>query len=512
MPTLTQQQIEELRKRGLSDAKIQTLAQQRGMEVTPNANFATGVVKSGMRTVAGLAELGSGIAKTLTPKQYEKYLPLPDTQKDFGGAFSDERLEYQPGEKLGGFVGDVAQFAIPGSKVAKVTKGLGPVARIGGQMLSSGTVATAQSGRVGPETGIAVGVEALAPGASRVVGWAAKPVATLVSRILKGVGSGLSGASMPQIEQLLKNPKLTQQLLSQAPRETLKKNTDDIVRGIMQIRREARQAYGKGLESLAQTDISRNALRSSLMDTMKQYGVSAKDGVIKIGRAEFTDPKNVKAATQLINRINTQRDLNGKALRKLLDDIENVAYRTATTDERLSFNAFVRDLAGAIRKGINESTPKMRQIDARFTQELQLSEATEKIFGKIEYGNLAERLGVSQKLESLFDKRGLSPEVVDAFVQRIAKSPEVFKTSEAVREIAELQMRGNTVGTNPFEIIRSFTSAVVSPKTVEYIATYTGLGVEIVKEMAEKLSPATRGAIIRGIIGDDSQNVENQPE
>lgn len=487
-------------------------------------NFASGFAKSALNTVKGLGQLGEGTAKILTPKPLEKYLPNKWSEeslkrsaegdsageKVIGKLFSEETLQTKPGEGVGRFVGDVAQYAIPGSKVAKLTKGLPTVARIGAQALSSGTVAATQSGKVGKESAIAAGVEAVAPGAGKIAGKVLQPVGRFLTRILEGTGSALSGASMRQIEQLVKNPKLAKSMLGQDAREVLKRDAETVMNGVFNIRQQARNAYGKGLEQLAKEDINPRLLRDKLNLVIKKFGIGVKDGDITLSKVEFDDPKNIEKARELIMRINGQQDLSGTGVRKLLDDIENTAFRVANSDERLSFNAFVKDLAGAVKDGINASTPKLKAIDAKFSGDMQLVEAIEDIFGRVQYKNSAELLKISKSLDALFNKKGLTPEYVDEFISRISKQPEAFKTSEAVRQIGELEQASNTVGTNVFEIVRTFTSAVVSPETVRNIAIYTGLGVDFVQEMATKLSPATRGAIIRAIIGDTNQNVENK--
>ncbi len=509
---------EEYAKRYGVDAPPSPTAQIPASQSSPEGiggvrGFGKGIAKGLAGTTLGLGGLAGKAATGIG-----KLIPGEDPFERFGGKVEKGFQALQPlaeargkAEKAGKFVEEVAEFAVPGTKVAKLTKSAGLLPKIAKRAAVSGAVGAAQAGEVGERAGIAAGTEAAFPVAGKVIA----PAARLVGRLLKGIGTGLSGMSANQLKAILDNPKSARQFVKQIKdaggTTLLRKEAETIVRGISQIRRDARRAFGRGLEELSEAEIPKKQLRESLKGAIKKFGISTKGGRLTLKNVEFDSPKNIQKAKDLLNKVNTQKDLSGTGLRKLINDIDNSAFKTTGGDaERLSFNAFTRELSDSITDSISATTPKLKEIKTAFSQEMQLAESVEKIFGKVKFGNAKEILTVSQKLESLFSQKGLAPEVVDSFFSRIGESVAGLRTGEAVRQVTTAAERANTIGTNPFEIFRSITAAIVPPSAVRDIAIVAGITEQIVKEMVDKLAPATRGILIRTIIGDDSQNIDNQ--
>ncbi|MEK6882942.1 MAG: hypothetical protein AABY22_25180, partial [Nanoarchaeota archaeon] len=345
-----------------------------------------------------------------------------------------------------------------------------------------------------------------APGVAKGVG----VVSRFMGRLFKGVGSALSGASSRQIDAILSNPQAANQAVSQIKQvggsTILRKNAQSIVQGVSKVRQEARTAFKEGLEQLSETDIEPTTFRTGIGAVLDKYGSAVKGGKRVLQNVEFDDPKNIQKASGLIDRL-SKVELNGKTLRKLADDIESAKFRTATSDERLAFNVFLKDLSKGLKDTISKSTTKLDEINKMFSEQMGLAEEIQKIFGKVKFKNASEILAVSKKLETLFSQKGLAPESIDKFLQRIGIEPTGFKAEEAARQIGELTPAANTIGTNPFEIIRAFTAAVVSPQMIRRIAIITGFGENIVKEWATKLSPTARGILIRTILNNQRPNM-----
>src|SRR3990167_1128852 len=182
-------------------------------EVTaPQGNFLTGLAKSGLSTLKGSLQLGEKFGGEAIIKGVDKLTgskggALPSQEK----YLSEESLKTRGfGEKAGKFVGDVAQFAIPGTKVSKATQALSVIPRIGARAATAGAVGVAQTGEL-KGGAIAAGVEAVAPGVGKLAGAAT----AFMGRLFKGVGSGLSGASSKQIDAILKNPQAANQAVKQ---------------------------------------------------------------------------------------------------------------------------------------------------------------------------------------------------------------------------------------------------------------------------------------------------------
>lgn len=480
-------------------------------------DFSTGLAKSGLQLFKGMSQFGTKLANKILPKKLE----LPDLYSEEslqkskaeggfrGKLLSQENLEAGKGEKFGKFTGDVAQFALPGGAVSKATKGANFVTRVGTRALTSGGVATMQSGEVGKDAAIAAGVEGIIPVAGKIL----KPAVKFVGNLLKGTGSALSGAPSEAIESIYKDGRVAlntaKEIRKTGSANVLRKNAESIVNGVSKIKQEARSAYGKGLEQLSKVDIEPTTFKTQVQKVLDDAGSVVDKGTRKLANVEFDDPKNIKRANEIINKLQNA-ELDGKSLRKLIDDIESTAYKTATSDERLAFNAFTKQMASGLKNAISSSTSKLDDINKQFSGDMQLAEATEDIFGTIKYKNLGEILKASQKLEGLFSQKGLAPEVVDDFLERIGVSSKAFKAGEAIRQVSNKSFSPNSVGTSPFEIIRAFTSSVVSPKMVGKIAAYTGLAENVIKEMSEKLSPTTRGILINLLTGNPTQEPNSQ--
>jgi hypothetical protein len=478
--------------------------------------FATGVGKGILSTVKGAGQLGESIGQGVLGG-VEKLTGLPVTSPSvyseealqkgkekgeiMGTLLNKENIEPKTtSEKLGKFTEQVAEFAIPASKVSKLTKGASMVGKIVPRALTSGTVASIQSGKVGKEAGIAAGIETALPVVGKVI---VQPAKKIVGRLIKGLSSGLSGVGTDTIDKILQNPKAASETVKNLTKggnsEILKKNAETIINGVSQIKREARQAFGTGLEALKATDIDDKVFRTSTQTVLDKFGSVLKNGKRELSNVEFSDPKNIKTANELLNKLSTTK-LDGKSLRKLADDIESKAFKIATSDERLSFNVFIKDLANSLKNGISKSTSKLNEINKSFSTDMELAQSIENIFGKVKFKNASEINKVSQQLESLFSKKGLSSEYLDKFLTRIGIKPEQFTTSEAVRQISNKTTGANTKGLSIGEIVQQVTGSVITPKLVRDIAIKTGKSEIVIKKLIENTAPSARAALIKSLI------------
>lgn len=355
------------------------------------------------------------------------------------------------------------------------------------------------------EPGIGTAVGAGLPVAGAVI----KPAVKFIGRLFKGIGSGLSGVSTQTIENIVDNPEVAQKaserLAKNGNNRILEENAKTIVNGVSSIQKEARKAFGSELEKLAETDIQPTVFREQTQKFLDGIGSSLSNGTRDLSNVEFTDPKNIQKANDLINKLQTV-DLNGKSLRKLADDIENAAYKVATSDERLSFNAFVRGLSESLRGAITQSTGKLQEMNQKFSQDMQLAEAVQNIFGNVDYKNLPEVVKASQKLEGLFNQKGLAPEVVDNFLERIGVSSKNFRTIEAVRQIGQKTSGANSTGLSLGEITREATSALVTPNMVKQLAIITGITREKLTPFLQAMKPAARNILIQALLQNNQGN------
>lgn len=423
--------------------------------------------------------VGAKIAKARLPEGQEQFVEEPSKRQVLGSAIQLGALAL-PGASVG------AKFA---TKMA-AGAGTGLALDVGSKLQSGETIR--------PGLGTAVG--AALPVAGAGLGVANK----IVGRLFKGLGSAMSGVSTKTIDTIIENPraaKLASERLAKSGNDkVLEQNARSIINGVSKIRKEARGAFATGLEQLSKTDIDGATFRNQTQTFLDKYGVSKGAGRRVLAGVEFDDPKNLEKASKLIDRL-SDTDLDGKSLRKLADDIESAKFKTATSDERLAFNAFLNDMAASLKGAVSASTGKLDEINANFSQDMQLAGAIEKIFGKVKFKNLPEVIDASKKLETLFAKRGLEPKAIEDFFRRVGIDARDFKTSEAVRQIAEKEFPSNTPGTSVSEIFRSVTGAVVTPEMIGKIARVTGLTQQELTPILTKMKPQAKVLFINALLG-----------
>lgn len=355
------------------------------------------------------------------------------------------------------------------------------------------------------------GIATAAGGALPVAGAVVKPGVAILGRLMKGLGSGLSGVPVHQIDQIFNNPvaaqKATQQIARAGKSGVLEENAKTIINGVSKIRQEARQAFGEGLGALKTEDINPQTFRSAIQPVLEKYGsqLDAKTNTRILNNVEFDEPRNIAKAGSLIDKL-AKTELNGLSLRKLVNEIDSAKYKVATSDERLSFNAFLNDLSSSVKSAVTGSTDKLNEINQKFSQDMQLAEATQGIFGKVKFKNLSEVNRASQKLEALFNQKGLSPEITSDFLKRIGVEPEGFNTSEAVRQLEGKEGGANSVGLNPGEVLRGVTSSIVTPEMVGAVSAKTGATKAVIEPFLKALPLPTRNLVLQVLLQAQADN------
>jgi hypothetical protein len=526
---LTREQFQQLRNKGLSVDQIVkfesgetpgqtinkfTTAQKLGDVLTgaskkgffekrykPTVDLFKGIGKGALSTLRGASSLGEKVLQAPLKAVGVEFDEQTGAEKLISEDLTEAKGTFQ---KIGKFGEQVAEFAVPVTKVAKATKTLSTIKQILSKAATSGSVATAQEGKVGRETAIAAGVEAAFP----VVGRAIKPVVNVVKRLFTGLGSGLSGVPLEQLSAIARNPKvardISQVIKKEGQEAVLEKNAKEIVNGISKIRQQARNAYREGVEVLSKTDIKPNVIKSNILDVLENNFIKLKPaGGIDLGASEILNKQIQKKAEALLLQLNNNTPIDGKSLRSFMSKLESSKFKSALDPDRQAFNNLMNDLSSGLKKSIKDSTTKLDDIDKKFSQEMSLAEGMESIFGKIKFKNTKELNRVAKKLESLFSQKGLDPKTVDSFLTRIGITPEDFKTAEAVRGVVTKTSGANTKGLSFAEILQSFTSAVVTPEAVKNIAVATGVSTRVLNAIISATEPSVRGAIIKALINNE---------
>lgn len=427
--------------------------------------------------------LGATIARTAAPEREKPYVQYPTGQEALGSGLQG------------------LAWLVPGAGAKNIATRVASGATAGYMFDVGSKIQHGQPNTFSPGVGTAVG--AVFPGFGVAAG--------VVGKLFKGMGVGLSGASSETIRTIIQNPvsamNASRLLAEKGNAKILEQNAKTIVDGIVSARRQARQIFGNALEGLAKEDIQPAIFRSATQEFLDRYGVSLESGsgTRVFDNIEFDDPKNIQKASDLIDRL-ANTELDGRSLRKLMDDIDASKFKTATSDERLSFNAFLRDMEESIRGAVNKSTPKLIEMNAAFSKDMQLIEAAETIFGSVDYANMKEVLRASERLEGLFNQKGLRPEFVRSFLERIGISPDEFATSEAVRQISTKEGGANAMGVSFGEMTRAITGAIVSPQMVKNLSIATGVAEKLIEPFLRALPDASRSAVIRALLLPGEQN------
>lgn len=338
----------------------------------------------------------------------------------------------------------------------------------------------------------------------------AKPATAIVGRLLKGLGSGLSGVSGDTIDKIVNNPEAAQkasQLIAKSGNsKVLEDNARTIINGISGIKKEASQNFGNAMEALKSEDIDPQKFREGIQPVLDKYGISTNQGSNErnFGNVEFSDQKNLNKVSNLVDKLSTS-NMDGLSVRNVMKSIQEAKYKTATSDERLSFNAFLNDLHSGVKNAIVGSTDKLTEANQAYHNDSELTDAAQKILGKVKYKNLPEVVNAANKLEKMFSQKGIEPDVVDKFLTRAGINPSEFKTNEAVRQMDNQKDAANSKGLGVGEVMREVTSAVVTPEMVKNVAIATGLAKEKVEPFLSGLAPAVRNAVVQTLLQTNAQ-------
>ncbi len=507
---LTREQFQSLRAKGLSVEQIVKFesGEKPNTDVKLNTsqklgNVLLGAGKGVLNTALGVSSLGSKALQTLMPSKAlgdSNTKTSADYIKDTG--ISTPTNNYQ---KAGFFGEQVAEFAVPATKLAKAEKGLSLGTKLLSRAVTSGAVASVQEGKIGKGSAIAAGTELALP----VIGKAIKPATQIISRLFTGLGSGLSGVSSNTLKTIYDNPKVAQdiskKILNEGQESILESNAKTILEGVSKIRKEARNMYGKGIETLSKTDIKPEVLKNNLSSLLNKNGIIATENGLDLSGSEILSSPIQQRAKNLILELNDKVGASGKDIRTFMDKLQSSKFKSSLDPDRKAFNNLISDITTGLKKSINESTDKLKEIDSKYSKEMSLAEGVQNIFGKVNFKNTTELNRVAKKLEGLFSQKGLDPKTVDNFLTRIGSSPSKFKTSEAVRNIATKATGANTKGLSIGEITQQITSSIVTPSMVKNIAIYSGVGESIIKSIIKNTSPTARAAIIKSLINENKK-------
>lgn len=479
-------------------------------ELTPlqkAGQFFVGAGKSALSTAKNIADIGSNVAQTvLAPgtssfgkanlgtrisSGYEKSLGVKK------GELTTPTNKYQ---EYGKTAEQIAEFAIPATKVSKATKLLSTVPKIATRAIASGGTATAQEGKIGKESVIAAGTEIAFP----VIGKILKPIANVGKNLATGIGAGLGGVGTKTLKNISSNPEIAKQearrFLMEGNEKLLTERANKIMEGVASLKRESSKNFEKGLTSLKKEDIVPDVIYENTFSKIKKNGIDISNGKINFNNSGILEKTIQNRARDIIIDINGETLANGKSLRDLMRKIDSKKFSNSTDPNRQAFNVLMDDLKTGLKDSINKTTDKLQKVNKEYSDVRSLTGAIEKIFGKVKFRNTEERNAIARKLEELSKQKGLDPETVDKFLRKIGVNPNEFRTQEGVRNILTKETGANTKGLSVGETTQQITSSVISPKTVMNIAISAGLTSKQVGAIINSVAPSARATVIKALI------------
>jgi hypothetical protein len=182
-------------------AKIGSLEDAKKPQGT--GTFGTGFQRGAGKTFFGLGRLAgkaaTGIGKVIPG---EDPLERVGQRIEEGYRALEPHLEAKPGEELGMFTEQVAEFAIPAGKVAQLTKGKALVGRMAAEGITGGAVATAQEGKFDNTARDIAILSAIFPGAGALLKTARVKIGTkaapkIINSLIKPLKRDMSFGKNP---------------------------------------------------------------------------------------------------------------------------------------------------------------------------------------------------------------------------------------------------------------------------------------------------------------------------
>lgn len=442
--------------------------------------FAKGVAQSATRS---LQNIGMGVGRAVG-------LPTEGFGFDESTFQADTRAE-----RVGQFTGDILQHVL----AAKATGGLGTAGFIAGQAGVGGARTGTARGAV--ESGVAA---AVVPPLMRGVG-------KLVSGVLTKWSAGLTNLptnkGVQAIQTIFQNPQKAEQAFTELKKEggtkILQKNAKTIVNGVSTIKREARAEFGRTLEGLGKIDLPREQLQTTLEATLREVGITMQKGKIVAGQSEIISPAIRRKLESLLTSLNKAPMASGKDARNFINVIEKAKFSvSAKTDaDRLAYNAVLNKLKESTLGVVDTATGgKIGAMNTAFSEQMQLTEAMESIFGKIQYRSAKELLKTANKLDQLFTQKPASVDVINRFLTRLGVDPSDLMVSESVRQIGAAPAVGG--GTTPGLIGRAVDTAT-RPMDVARLAQRTGIATETLRPIFDRLDNVGQATLIRLLSGQE---------
>jgi hypothetical protein len=251
---------------------------------SPAIGFGVGFIKGGLETLKGAGELGErgirGLGRLVTPKRFEKRLGFsPDRPTGAEQIFPTEEAlaPKTKSESVGKFVERLGEFLVPGTKIAKASKGLPVLARATLEGLTAAGVTSLQEGKIGKETAVSGVLGASIPLAGGAVKKAFRPE-RLISKAL-----GLTPTQKKNITKLaqtkFKGKSIYKDVDDFALKKGLKGSREEMLEQVKELFKKSTESKAIVLENVKTKTPNRFGELFEVL--LKEYDVPGQKDVLK---------------------------------------------------------------------------------------------------------------------------------------------------------------------------------------------------------------------------------------
>lgn len=473
-------------------------------------SFGLGALK---QTAGTLQNIGNVIAKPVA-KGFES-LGIQGMEQDNIGIPEETLRAQNTGEKVGKFTAGVAEFIAPATGVAKLTKGLSFLPRVGIRTAGDIGVATAQDGSM-ENAGMVGGVSAAVQSSSPLF----RVMSSFLGNTAKRTASGISGVGSDTIEQVLKSPRDAMSTMTKPVIETLKKDVSSVLSQTRTLARESTKNYGDALADLPKAlgrpaqvtrtggtttikldgktfTLSTKGLKANTTEVLRTFGakVNPKKGVI-----DFTETTLDKAETKRLKEVwdlvRTWKNTTPEGLNTLATKISG--YKKGMGQQSKQLNTMIGKMSSNTRSYISKRVPAVKELNQRYAKEQKfISELNTYLGTKNGFDTPQNAKAVASKLQTLFTKnKEMAQEVLDSLQGGLTGR-------QAGREFAtDVARSGASIGS----ATQGIAKAVFPPSMVGKLVAQTGIAKETIEPILQSLSglePSARTVLLQTLLQQD---------
>jgi hypothetical protein len=504
MATLTFEQVNNLKKKGLNDEQISSLATKHGYDLPKENLFASAAKTLLVKPAARLAEAvgRTGLLGENVKRGYEE-----GGDQSFQTPFGEVNVEEQRAFGSGGGRQIVADALESGSYLAPVGKTATALTNLTGKSLLSSSLANATAGYAADVSanvrGGEDGLSALAPGGatafSAAIPFAGRALGSLggtAKKVSTFMASKLTGLNPQTVITAVTNPAA----LSRAEREGLSRvNIATQVETALKKRIAEAGVTGAQYKKLIADTAGREIPipSNTVSDVLKKFGVElTESGKIKLTRESAPlSPTDVSALERFISQYGSETTATTNSFlntRKALDQLSD--WEAGKTDIPSAIGRQLRKAYDSIGKNL---IPGLKELDDKMSPQLKEIEQ----FKKHLFNDKGELLDTG--INTIANATGLGRDKVLNRLEKIV--PGIGQQLQLVKALEDIaSTSGNKVGTYTASLIGGGAGlmgggipgmivglAVASPAvTIPILKVYgksQGIGQDVIERVVSKI-------------------------